>query len=84
MTTNNDMQAANLASSAGTLLQNMGFDSDKAAEETVNLTELASDMASFNNHINPNHAFEKLRSAVLVALRGFKVEDIQKLLSDEV
>lgn len=57
-------QALEAVGTFGNLFDSMGITSEKTAEMSTSLVELASDLASFNN-IDPAIALEKLRAGVV-------------------
>ena len=57
-------EAAGAAATFGNLFVSMGMGSDVSADMSMDLVELASDLASFNN-IDPGIALEKLRAGLL-------------------
>ena len=57
-------QALEAVGTFGNLFDSMGITSEKTAEMSTSLVELASDLASFNN-IDPGIALEKLRAGVV-------------------
>lgn len=56
--------ALDAASTFGNLFVSMGLGSEPSAEMSMNLVQLASDLASFNN-LDPTVALEKLRAGML-------------------
>lgn len=48
----------------GNLFTSMGMGKDKAADMSTNLTQLAADLASFNN-LDPSEVFQKLQSGMV-------------------
>lgn len=57
-------QALEAVGTFGNLFDSMGIGSEKTAEMSTGLVELASDLASFNN-IDPSIALEKLRAGIV-------------------
>lgn len=55
--------ALSAAGTYGNLFRSMGMTSDKSAEMSINLVQLAGDLASFNN-LSPEDVLEKLRAGL--------------------
>lgn len=73
--------ALEAASSFGLLFREMGLGSQRSAEMSERMVELATDMASIHN-IRPEDALEKLRAGLIGETRPLR--DVGVLLSDQV